>query len=271
MPAPLYKKALIIGATSGIGEALANRLVEQGTSVVAVGRRQERLEALVNRHKSNSKVTVASKKFDISELDRIPMFAKDIISQNNDLDCIIMNAGIQRGYNFTEPESVSLSNIDQEVIVNYLSYVHLSMAFLPHLQSLAPNPTYMIYISSGLALLPALVRSANYCATKAALHSYLLGLRTQLQVSEKSKNVSIVEVFPPAVQTELHSTFNQPDLVNGEELGIPLEQFTNELLDGLGQRKDQIPVGSAAAAFAPNGFETIRQNGKIQSIHNSLF
>ena len=47
-----YKKVLVIGATSGIGKALASRLVQEGSYVIVVGRRKENLEAFVHEHGS---------------------------------------------------------------------------------------------------------------------------------------------------------------------------------------------------------------------------
>lgn len=51
-------------------------------------------------------------------------------------------------------------------------------------------------MSSGLALVP-LVRCANYCASKAAMHHFVLVLREQL----KDTKIKIIEIFPPAVQS----------------------------------------------------------------------
>ena len=51
--------------------------------------------------------------------------------------------------------------------------------------------------TSGLALVP-MVRCPNYCATKAALHMFVLALRKQLEGS----NVKVIEIFPPAVQSK---------------------------------------------------------------------
>lgn len=53
-------------------------------------------------------------------------------------------------------------------------------------------------MSSGLGLVP-LVRCANYCASKAALHHFVLVLREQL----KESKIKIIEIFPPAVQSML--------------------------------------------------------------------
>jgi NADP-dependent 3-hydroxy acid dehydrogenase YdfG len=45
-----YKRVLLVGATSGIGAAMADKLILEGAKVIAVGRRQERLDAFVQKH-----------------------------------------------------------------------------------------------------------------------------------------------------------------------------------------------------------------------------
>lgn len=72
MPFP-YNHVLLIGATSGIGKAMADRFIAEGVKVTAVGRRQERLDAFVAKHGSDKASIVA---FDIGELDRIPNFVE---------------------------------------------------------------------------------------------------------------------------------------------------------------------------------------------------
>ena len=66
-----YKRILVIGATSGIGEALATRFVEEGSNVIVVGRRKDKLEEFVHKH-GKSKATAVP--FDITEIDKIPNF-----------------------------------------------------------------------------------------------------------------------------------------------------------------------------------------------------
>lgn len=66
-----YKHVLLIGATSGIGYAMANKLLEHNIQVTAVGRRQERLDTWVQE---NGTEKAHGKVFDISNLDAIPQF-----------------------------------------------------------------------------------------------------------------------------------------------------------------------------------------------------
>jgi hypothetical protein len=89
--------------------------------------------------------------------------------------------------------------------------------------------------------------------------------------------VKIIEIFPPAVQSEfvpirkkikiekkierretdtdstpsaeLHDAKHQPDIVNGRQIGMPLEDFTNQTMEKLFRGEEQIPIGLAARAF----------------------
>ncbi|KAH9997460.1 hypothetical protein F4779DRAFT_179272 [Xylariaceae sp. FL0662B] len=253
--APLYKKALIIGATSGIGEALAAKLVEQGTFVIVTGRRQERLDAFVAAHGATRASAIA---FDITQLGSIPGFASSITQAHPDLDCVVVNAGVQRAFDFARPGSVDLAAFDAELTTNYTAAVHLTAAFLPHLQSLRTD-THLVFVSASLALVPSLVRAPGYCASKAALHSWITVLRQQLRDAGDAR-VRVVEVFPPAVQTELHDTRHQPDMVGGGEIGMPLAAFVEQMYAGLEKgRSDQFVVGHAQAWLETGGFEAERQ------------
>lgn len=66
-----YKCVLMIGATAGIGASMANRLVQEGSKVIAVGRRQDRLDDFVKRH---GKDRASAVKFDISKRENIDGF-----------------------------------------------------------------------------------------------------------------------------------------------------------------------------------------------------
>jgi NADP-dependent 3-hydroxy acid dehydrogenase YdfG len=64
----------LIGATAGIGKGMADRLIEAGVKVTAVGRRKDRLDAFVNQHGEGKAKAVV---FDIANMDQIPTFAAE--------------------------------------------------------------------------------------------------------------------------------------------------------------------------------------------------
>jgi len=245
-----YNKTLVVGATSGIGWALAEKIVQDGKQVVIVGRRKEKLDEFEQKYGSDK---VHSIVFDISKLDEIPKFVQDATSKHPDLDSVFLNAGIQRGFDFSKPETVDLSLLELEFRTNYFSYLHLTTAFTPFLQK-QDKETSLIYTTSGLALTP-LMRCPNYSASKAALHHMILVLREQLRAGPG--NIKVIEIYPPAVQTELHDERHQPDIKDGRSIGISLEEFTDSAWAGLTRGKEQIPVGFVEKAFV--AFENKRQ------------
>ncbi|KAI1801289.1 NAD(P)-binding protein [Daldinia bambusicola] len=240
-----YKTVLLVGATAGIGLAMAERMIENGIFVIGVGRRKERLDAFVAKHGSEK---AAASQFDITEFDKIEGWAKDITAKYPDIDAVVLNSGIQRTLDFTKPTEIDLPRTMQELGTNYTSYLYLITHLLPHLQSRAPKPAALIAVTSGLAQVP-LPRCGNYCATKAALHSLLWSIRAQLSHDDASKHIRVVEILPPAVKTELHSQQAELVAIGQGDIGIPLEQFTDEAWEGLVRGDEEIPVGDIKGRF----------------------
>ncbi|KAL8953113.1 MAG: hypothetical protein Q9222_000996 [Ikaeria aurantiellina] len=238
MPFP-YKHVLLTGATSGIGAAMADRLVQEGSKVIAVGRRQDRLDNFVCKHGETNAIAL---RFDVSDGKNMDNFVQKIIQQYPDLDCVFLNAGTQSPGNLANPEKFDLDDFRTEVVINFTSVVELTMKFLPHLQQKS-SPTSIIFTGSNLAWVPA-ANLPTYSATKAALDAFILCLRLQLQGS----SVKIIELSPPPVQTELHDYIGDM----GRQMGMPLDAFTNEAYAALESGKDQIIIGSIGDAGAFN-------------------
>ncbi|KAL1893971.1 hypothetical protein Sste5346_006112 [Sporothrix stenoceras] len=224
MPFP-YKTVLVTGATSGIGQALVERLLSHGENifVIAAGRRQDRLDALLKTHGPEK---IAVENVDVGDLAGLPAWVDKVTKAHPTLDCVILNAGFQQALNLADPKSIDLPSLTDEITVNYLSPAHASNLFLPHFMSLAPKPTAIVFVTSGLALVPS-SRCPNYCASKAALHSLAWTLRSQLAAAPATKSVRVIEIIPPAVQTELHTRQGLP------QIGLPLDQFIDETWAGL--------------------------------------
>jgi short-subunit dehydrogenase involved in D-alanine esterification of teichoic acids len=82
------------------------------------------------------------------------------------------------------------------------------------------------------------------------MHSLLPVMRQQLRASPVSQHVKIVEVLPPAVQTELHDPKHQSDPGGGRgPIGVPLDEFTERAWRGLEEGRGQVLVGTAGGSW----------------------
>ncbi|KAK5212449.1 hypothetical protein LTR41_001395 [Exophiala xenobiotica] len=218
-----YRQVLMVGATAGIGAAMADRLISEGVKVIVVGRRQDRLDAFVEKHGAQK----ASANID--------KFVSDITKSYPELDCVFLNAGVQSTINLTEPEKVDLPAFHSETSTNFSAFVDLTVNSLPFLMS-KKTETGLIYTGSNLAIVPAPSLPA-YSASKAALNAFVLCLREQL----RSSWVKVIELSPPPVQTELHDYMGEE---RGRALGMPIDKFTDAAFKGLTSGRDQTVIGA---------------------------
>jgi uncharacterized oxidoreductase len=204
---------LITGGGSGIGEALAQRLHDAGNTVIVSGRRLEALEgAIAGRDNMHAVV------LDVGQADSIEQFARRIVADHPALNVLINNAGIMRFEALDRPRN--LADAEETVATNLLGPIRLIDSLIDHLTR-QPDSA-IVNVTSGLAFVP-LVDTPTYCATKAAIHSYTVALREAL-----SGRVEVIELAPPAVQTEL--TPGQSTRPGYQ----PLDDFADEAMRLLG-------------------------------------
>jgi uncharacterized oxidoreductase len=205
---------LITGGGSGIGEALAHRLHDQGNTVIVAGRRKHALG-----HAAAGRSNMHAVELDITSTDGVENFAQRVIAAYPELNVLINNAGIMRFE--TLDRRRDLADAEATVTTNLLGPIRLTNALIEHLVT-KPNAV-IVNLSSGLAFVP-LFSSATYNATKAAIHSYTISLREALK-----GRVEVIELAPPAVQTAL---------TPGQETRegyLPLNDFTEETMTLLAQ------------------------------------
>lgn len=249
------RTVLVTGATSGIGRGIALRLLEGDPDVklIITGRREQNLQEIVNEFGSSR---VAAIPFDLSDVGNTAKLAEKVLACfGGSLDGVILNAGMQRGFTFTAPDaatSIDIQVLRLELDVNYTSQVAVTQHLLPHLIEIAKagKPASLNFVTSSLALVPS-KRAINYCATKAALHSFILSLRGQVDELNLGGKLAVTEIIPPLVESELHDAKNQPELafdVNGEPPStMPLEVFLDSVWEGWnreGGPADEIAVGN---------------------------
>ena len=179
---------LMTGGGSGIGEALAHRFHDRGDTVIIAGRRQDALDrAAAGRERIHTAV------LDVEDDAAVQSFARQIVADFPALNILFNNAGIMRFEDLTGRRD--LSDAEATVTTNLLGPIRLTNALIDHL--VAQPDAAIVNVTSGLAFVP-LVATPTYSATKAAIHSYTVSLRTQL-----AGKVEVIELAPPGVQTDL--------------------------------------------------------------------
>ncbi len=204
---------LVTGGGSGIGLGLAKRFVQAGATVIASGRREDALadarEKVPGLHTLRGDVSTAE--------GRVALF-EQATRDYPALDVLVNNAGIQnRPAPLTQAQDWAAH--ERELATNLAAPMHLSMLFVPHL--LAKKEAAILNVSSGLAFSP-FASMPTYCATKAALHSFTQSLRWQL----RSTAVKVVEIIPPAVNTDLGGK-------GLHDFGEPLDAYCDDVMKHL--------------------------------------
>jgi uncharacterized oxidoreductase len=179
-------KILITGGGSGIGLGLTERFMQENNTVIICGRREELLKKIAAKYPS-----VITKVCNLLvEAERIELY-KWIADNHGDLNVLVNNAGIQYYINAWDEDFYKKTT--DEFTTNVLAPIHLTNLFL-QLKSLST----IINVTSGLAFVQQ-SKMPVYCASKACLHSFTVSLRHSL----KSRNIEVIEMIPPALNTDL--------------------------------------------------------------------
>ncbi len=181
-------KVVIIGATSGIGRALAKEMASQGCVVGVTGRRIELLDSL---EQEIAKPCFKSQ-FDVTDVEQTKESFASLISEMGGIDAVVINAG----YGSTEPD-FPLSSEIQTVQVNVAGFT--TVANLAYHYFKQQGVGHIIGISSVAA-----VRGgpfAVYNASKAYVSSYLEGLACR--ESTRNGDIAISDVRPGFVDTDM--------------------------------------------------------------------
>jgi uncharacterized oxidoreductase len=214
-------KILITGGATGIGLGLAEKFISENNTVIICGRRESALRAVSDKYPE-----IITKVCDLSvELDRLELF--DWVETNHpDLNVLINNAGIQNWMNVADNDFYDKA--EDEIAINITAPVHLSKLFLS-LKSLDA----IMNVTSGLAFTP-FSKVPVYCGTKAFLRSFTISLRHQL----KSTNTEVIEIIPPALNTDLGGTGLHNELPS---VGEFVESIFNQLKEG----KNELTFGTS--------------------------
>jgi NADP-dependent 3-hydroxy acid dehydrogenase YdfG len=198
--------ALVTGASSGIGEATAVALAEQGAAVAIAARRKDRLEDLAARIEGAGAAALILEA-DIGSQPAAEAAVERTVSELGRLDTLINNAGVML---LGPAVNAPLEEWERMLAVNVHALLYCAHAALPHLLKAAEdsprNVADMVNISS-VAGRVARSGSGVYNLTKHGVGAFSESLRQE--VTGRHVRVSLVE--PGAVATEL-SSHNRPEI-----------------------------------------------------------
>ncbi len=166
---------LVTGATAGFGEATARRFLAHGHKVIAVGRRQERLDAIKASLPADQQKRLLTLSVDVCDSAKVDKLASTLPADFANVSVLVNNAGLALGL---EPaHQAFLSDWDRMIDTNIKGLVHMSRAFLPGM--VERKRGHVINLGSVAANYP--YPGGNvYGGTKAFVKQFSLNLRADL-------------------------------------------------------------------------------------------
>lgn len=181
-------KALVTGASSGIGEAFARHLANMGYDLIIVARREERLQTLAEKLAVDVQIVVA----DLTVDDDIVQ-VEDVINAHDDIAVLVNNAGFSRIGQF---DDVPLDKHLGMIQLHITTTVRLTHAVIPQMKVNRSGAIIQVASFGGFLPLPG---SATYNATKA----YLLSFTESLHLELESHGIVAQVLCPGFTRTEI--------------------------------------------------------------------
>ncbi|WP_447044238.1 SDR family oxidoreductase [Vreelandella sp. H-I2] len=238
------KVILITGASSGIGEATARLLADQGASVVLGARRIDRLEKLVADINATGGKAIA-RAVDVTRREDLQVFADYALEKFGRIDVIVNNAGVMP---LSPVAALKVDEWDRMIDVNIRGVLHGIAAVLPTMQHQGSGHVISISSIGGLYVVPT---GAVYCATKYAVRAISDGLR------QEHSDIRVTCVYPGVVESELANTITDASAAEAmrhfRQIALKPQAIANAIAHAVGQPADVDttdivvrPVASAA-------------------------
>ena len=180
-------KALVTGASSGIGEEIAKELGKRGYDIILVARNEEKLKDVASKIKTNTRIIT----MDLSNKENCEKLYEE--TKNEDIDILINNAGFGTCGDFSETDLIAELNM---ISTNVCAVHTLTKLFLADMKK--NNSGYILNVSSIAGFLPG-PKMATYHATKA----YVLKLTQSIyeELSQGGYNIKISCLCPGPIKT----------------------------------------------------------------------
>lgn len=204
------KKALVTGATGGIGEAIARILHAAGAEVILTGRKEENLSKLAAGLKDRVHYFAA----DLASDDGIKALADYVNKEQGGVDILVNNAGLTKDGLFMRMKD---EDFEAVINVNLTAIFKLSKALI--MPMIKKQTGRIINVSSIVGFIGN-AGQANYCASKAGI----VGMSKSLAVELAARNITVNCIAPGFIDTAMTEVL--PDNIKEMMLGqIPLNRF----------------------------------------------
>ncbi|MDX1658554.1 MAG: SDR family oxidoreductase [Nitriliruptorales bacterium] len=234
-----FERALVTGASAGIGRAIAVELAGRGTDLVAVARRQELLEELADEVPVDVEVLPA----DLASEEGLSRVEERLRGGDAPIDLLVNNAGASDMGRFAK---LDVDRAELQIELNCVAAVRLTHAALPGMRARRRGAVLFTSSTASFQPLPAL---AVYGATKAFLTSFGQALHEEL----KSTGVTSTVLCPGFTDTDFVG-----DAIP-EQILMDVEPVARAAVDAAEKGRAQVTTGignkvhAAAAAVLPGG------------------
>lgn len=224
------KVVVITGASSGLGEAAARRLVDDGAKLVLGARRLDRLQSIADALGLSKDAAV---QMDVTQCDEVRALVDHAVAMHGRIDVMINNAGLMP---HSPLERCKVEDWDRMIDVNLKGVLYGIAAALPHMKSQKSGQIINVSSVAGHKVRPS---SAVYAATKTAVRVISEGLRQEV----KPYNIRTTVISPGAVASELPDSITETDISNAihdfyEQHAVPAASFANMVAFAISQPED---------------------------------
>src|ERR1043165_1394894 len=213
------KVVVITGASSGLGEAAARLLSEQGATCVLGARRTERIKSLADELNSRSGKALAIST-DVIHRDQVKKLVDSAVQTYGRIDVMINNAGLMQQ---SPLERLKTDEWDNMIDINIKGVLYGIAAALPHMQRQKAGHIINVSSVAGHKVTPS---GTVYCATKHAVRVISEGLRQEV----KPYNIRTTIISPGAVESELVDRITETDVREmarsaTKDMALPADAF----------------------------------------------
>ncbi len=184
--------AVVTGAASGIGRALAQRLAREGVALALADKDASGLAETV-KSLASAGIAVSQHVFDVADAARLARFPSEVIERHGRVSILINNAGAAL---LGSVEQLSLDDYEWLIAINFWGVVRSVKHFLPHLRR---QPRAGIVNLSSIFGIVALAGQSAYSASKFAVRGFTESLRHELQGSP----ILVMSVHPGGIRTPI--------------------------------------------------------------------